>query len=61
MAKRDYYEILGISKSASKDEIKKIAMSNMINKYEPLTMQKKVNSKSIIELKVLFNISLDVI
>ena len=30
----------------------------MTKKYEPLIMQKKVNNKSTIELKILFDISL---
>ncbi|MFH1407065.1 MAG: molecular chaperone DnaJ [Candidatus Omnitrophota bacterium] len=34
MAKRDYYEILGISKNASKDEIKKV-YRNLALKYHP--------------------------
>lgn len=34
MAKRDYYEILGISKSASKDEIKK-SYRSLAKKYHP--------------------------
>src|SRR4051794_12094668 len=34
MSKRDYYEVLGISKSASKDEIKK-AYRKLSKKYHP--------------------------
>ena len=34
MSKRDYYEVLGISKSAGEDEIKK-AHRAMVKKYHP--------------------------
>ena len=34
MAKRDYYEVLGISKGASEDEIKK-AFRSLAKKYHP--------------------------
>jgi len=34
MSKRDYYEVLGLSKGASKDEIKR-AYRKMAKKYHP--------------------------
>ncbi len=34
MSKRDYYEVLGLSKGASKDEIKK-AYRRLAKKYHP--------------------------
>ena len=46
MAKRDYYEVLGISKDASKDEIKKRIESFRKNIIQILT-KKKVQMKSL--------------
>ena len=38
MAKRDYYDILGVTKGSSQDEIKK-AYRTMVKKYHPDKLQ----------------------
>ena len=43
MAKRDYYEVLGVSKTASQDEIKK-AFRKLALKYHPELYNFKVNT-----------------
>ena len=42
---RDYYEVLGISKDASKDEIKSV--SKAFEKYHQILTKKKVQMKSL--------------
>lgn len=46
--KRDYYEVLGVSKGASEDEIKKAyrqSAKNIIPTFIPATKNVKKNSK----------------
>ena len=49
MAKRDYYDVLGVTKSASKDDIKKIDLSkypngiyNLVVNYDKIRINKKI-------------------
>ena len=42
MAKRDYYEVLGVSKGASEDEIKQLALSDESVKRYVVGEPKKV-------------------
>lgn len=51
MAKRDYYEVLGLSKGASKDEIKR-AYKKLSKKYHPILIKKqtqKINLKKLLK------------
>lgn len=46
VAKRDYYEVLGVSKDASKDEIKK-AYRKLSKKYHPDINKEEVQMRNL--------------
>ncbi|GAE91139.1 chaperone protein DnaJ [Gracilibacillus boraciitolerans JCM 21714] len=55
MSKRDYYEILGISKDASKDEIKK-AYRKLARKYHPDVNKEEGTDQKFKEVKEAYEV-----
>lgn len=59
MAKRDYYEVLGIKKSASKDEIKS-AYRKLAKKYHPDVNKERMQKRSLKKYKKLTTSSMTI-
>ncbi|MGB4126819.1 MAG: DnaJ domain-containing protein, partial [Bacilli bacterium] len=58
MAKRDYYEVLGIKKSASKDEIKS-AYRKLAKKYHPDVNKEKDAEEKFKEVQEAYDVLYD--